>query len=454
MFQVSKLASFALIVVGLCPAWLLAQSAAPSELAKYVARPDAVYAWTLEHNNDTDQGKILEFRLISQEWRGITWTHQLRVYEPAGLQPEKMKTALLFITGGSTDSKPSLEDHTFAFTMAKACGARVAVLPQVPNQPLLNGKYEDDLIGETFVQYLKTQEADVPLLFPMVKSAVRAMDAVQEWSRQTKVPVEGFVVTGASKRGWTTWLTGASDGRVRGIAPMVIPTLNMKEQSKHQLDSWGEYSEQIADYTRRGLTDIFDDPIGKQLWKMVDPYSYLDRIRMPILQINGTNDRYWTVDSVRVFWDAIRGTSSHLVYLPNAGHGLDKNRDWAIQAVGALFRHIVAGVTMPRFDWSYSFDQTQPTVNLSELQPAPRQISLWAARSANRDFREAEWKKIQSLDGATQSPTFSFDLPTGEFVAMFADLEYEFDGARFHLSTPIAVFNETGELRPLPSPKP
>ena len=387
MFQVSKLASFALIVVGLCPAWLLAQSAAPSELAKYVARPDAVYAWTLEHNNDTDQGKILEFRLISQEWRGITWTHQLRVYEPAGLQPEKMKTALLFITGGSTDSKPSLEDHTFAFTM-------------------------------------------------------------------TKVPVEGFVVTGASKRGWTTWLTGASDGRVRGIAPMVIPTLNMKEQSKHQLDSWGEYSEQIADYTRRGLTDIFDDPIGKQLWKMVDPYSYLDRIRMPILQINGTNDRYWTVDSVRVFWDAIRGTSSHLVYLPNAGHGLDKNRDWAIQAVGALFRHIVAGVTMPRFDWSYSFDQTQPTVNLSELQPAPRQISLWAARSANRDFREAEWKKIQSLDGATKSPKFSFDLPNGEFVAMFADLEYEFDGARFHLSTPIAVFNETGELRPLPSPKP
>ena len=93
-------------------------------------------------------------------------------------------------------------------------------------------------------------------------------------------------------------------------------------------------------------------------------------------------------------------------------------------------------------------------MNLSELQPAPRQISLWAARSANRDFREAEWKKIQSLDGATKSPKFSFDLPNGEFVAMFADLEYEFDGARFHLSTPIAVFNETGELRPLPSPKP
>ena len=49
----------------------------------------------------------------------------------------------------------------------------------------------------------------------MVKSAVRAMDAVEqcverEWSHK----VETFTVTGASKRGWTTWLTGAVDPRV------------------------------------------------------------------------------------------------------------------------------------------------------------------------------------------------------------------------------------------------
>ena len=441
----------ALFFMAVTPVTLLAQSPPPTELSDYLKQPDGVFEWSVEPHQSTPLGKIFEFRLTSQKWRGLTWQHQLRVYEPEGLRPEQMKTMLLFITGGSTDSKMRPEDHAMPFALARACGSTVAVLPQVPNQPLLGDKREDDLISETFVQYLQTKEPDLPLLFPMVKSAVRAMDALQEWSKKREMPVEGFVVTGASKRGWTTWLTGASDPRVKAIAPMVIPTLNMKDQSKHQMDSWGKYSEQIEDYTRRGLTNRFDDPAGRQLWRMVDPYSYLDRIGVPILQINGTNDRYWTVDSVRVFWDAIRVGTSHVVYLPNAGHGLETNRDWAIQAVGALFRHVVAGQTLPCFHWVYSTTDGRPVLTLSQFQPVPSQVSLWVAHSATRDFRESEWKQVQLKPVTEDSHRLELDQFNGGFVAIFADLEYEFNGTRFHLSTPVAVFNEKGEVKHEPA---
>jgi PhoPQ-activated pathogenicity-related protein len=85
-------------------------------------------------------------------------------------------------------------------------------------------------------------------LFPMTKAAVRAMDALQS--------VDGglrrFVVTGASKRGWTTWLTGAFDERVAGIVPVVFDNLRFEAQLPHQLVTWGRYSERVGDYTGRG----------------------------------------------------------------------------------------------------------------------------------------------------------------------------------------------------------
>src|SRR5262249_10007126 len=216
-------------------------------------------------------------------------------------------------------SQPKPEDHATGFGLARLCGARVAVLPQVPNQPLLGNKTEDTLIAETFVRYLETKDENWPLLFPMVKSAVKAMDALQDWARREGKPVsQRFVVTGGSKRGWTTWLTGATDPRVAAIAPMVIDTLNMKAQRAHALEVWGKYRQQTHAHTRRGLTEKFEDPDGERLWKMVDPYSYRHRLTLPKLLINGLNDRYWTLDALNIYWDDLKGPK-RVVYLPNAG---------------------------------------------------------------------------------------------------------------------------------------
>ncbi len=168
------------LLVGLC-GLLLASSPGPiagADLDDYVKQHGAVFSWKQTSNHTTPAGTIHTLDFSSQVWQGITWNHELTIYEPTDLTCQE--TVLLFITGGRTGGKSDDDDHKQAFALTRVTGARVAVLHQVPNQPLLGDKTEDALIAETFVRYLETKDKNWPLLFPMVKIAVRAMDAVQQ----------------------------------------------------------------------------------------------------------------------------------------------------------------------------------------------------------------------------------------------------------------------------------
>src|SRR5690606_37076445 len=113
---------------------------------------------------------------------------------------------------------------------------------------------EDAMIAETFDRFMVEGDPDVPLLLPMVKSAVRAMDAAEAIGRdRLDLDLRQFVVTGASKRGWTTWLLAAVDPRVSALAPMVIDVLNIPAQMKQQVATYGEFSQKINDYTERNI---------------------------------------------------------------------------------------------------------------------------------------------------------------------------------------------------------
>ena len=115
---------------------------------------------------------------------------------------------------------------------------------------------------------------------------------------------------------------------------MVIVMLNLGIRGPNQLKVWGKYSEQIDVTCQRGLMEKTDTPEGTKLWKMVDPFTYGARLTKPKRLINGTNDRYWTHDALDIYWNGPRGTEV-LDRAPNAGHGLEANRDWALGGLGA-----------------------------------------------------------------------------------------------------------------------
>ncbi len=438
-----------LFVMGLFSLYIPGISLAEPALKAYVEKTDPTYKWELVDSATHEGVTVYNLLLESQTWRDIPWRHQLSVVIPS--QSKGTKHALLFISGGGIENgmprmKKGLDGEIARIgKIATLTGSPVAVLKQVPNQPLYGGKNEDDLISYTYDQFLKTGDNTWPLLQPMAKSAVKAMDAVQEFCQSKGTPpVEKFVVSGASKRGWTTWLTGAVDSRVAAIAPMVIDTLRFDKQMPYQLESWGKYSEQIEDYSKLGLQDKMSGEEGKVLNSIVDPYSYIDTLTMPKLLFMGTNDPYWVVDAVKFYYDDLKGDKS-IHYVANAGHDL-RDGEEALENLAAFFATVATGKKDPTLQWKATKDGDKVKLSVSANVDAVAG-KLWTAAQADRDFRDAQWaNKPVDSDDARQA-VIEVPLPKDGYQAFYVEAFFPSPlGGDYSKCTRVFVVSKDGIL--------
>lgn len=426
---------------------VLAADTASSErsLADYVAAPDESFGWTVRRQGDGPEGPWSELTLTSQTWQKTPWQHQLFILKPNRVRDGGR--ALLVIGGGSW--KPELaqppapgeavpEQAARYASLADQVGSPVAVLLQVPHQPL-NGMREDALISHTFEQFFKTNDATWPLLLPMVKSAVAGMNAVSQFAeREWSLEIDEFTLTGASKRGWTTWLTAAVDARVTALAPAVIDTLNMSKQLPHQIVTWGKPSEQIKDYTDRGLHKVLLTPRGQQLVRIVDPYHYREAITQPKLILLGTNDRYWPLDALNLYWSDLPG-KKYILYVPNQGHGLaDPER--TLGTVVALHRQAAGELQLADLDWQFSEETGQVRLRLKADQK-PERVTAWLAESPTRDFRDARWSS-EPMQEDGDGHEFVLPRKTEGMQAIFGEAVFGTDRVPYFLSTNVKIVGQ------------
>lgn len=412
-------------------------------LDRYVSTPDPSSSWHVVASGRAGRAEFVEAILTSQTWHGITWKHQLFIIKPERLDASA-RAALLYIDGGSWHAAyesgigRSLPRQASTFVhAAELLRAPVIVVRQVPFEPLF-GLTEDGLVAYTFQKYFETGEPDWPLLLPMVKSAVRAMDAARDIAhRQWGLALERYLVTGSSKRGWTSWLTAAVDPRVMSVAPMVIDMLNIPAQLKLQRKTFGGgLSPQIEEFQAIRLPERIDTPAGRALVSIVDPYSYRDRLTMPKLILLGSNDPYWPVDALQLYWNGLP-EEKRVLYLPNQAHQLnDVNR--LLGSLAALYRYSTRGRALPGV--SGTFAQEGGELDLTvQTDRAPARLLAWAATSANRDFHASRWSSHSCKREGTGYLCRQPLDPKG-FTALYAEAVFKDHGEPpFSLSTGLCV---------------
>lgn len=439
----SKIACF---LIFCCGQLVVAQDRAASSegtLKSYVEAKDDHFRWEKRDGGFVEGCRWARLHMVSQQWKDIAWKHVVWIVVP---DSEKISShALLYVSGGGWNPEwsdegpaelaPTDEVKRMAL-LAKASKSPLCIVQHVPFQPMFGGMVEDEIISKTFVEYLKSGDTTWPLLLPMVKAAVRAMDSADQYmQKEHHTPLHKFTVFGGSKRGWTTWLSSAVDPRVDAIAPVVIDVLNMKAQMKFQKETWGKFSEQIEDYSSKGIPDKMDTPAGQKLLSLVDPYEYRDVITQPKLLVFATNDRYWPVDACKLYWDDLQG-EKHLLYVPNQGHGI-KDMERLLGSIAALQRSRTGGEALPKLDWSFETKGDRVRLNLNIDQKA-ESVRGWVARSKTKDFREATWTDAPMM---SNGKGFVFDAPRdSSYMALFGEVVIDNKPIDAFFSTNLQVF--------------
>ncbi|MHC4643019.1 MAG: PhoPQ-activated protein PqaA family protein, partial [Planctomycetota bacterium] len=406
-------------------------------LDDYVKKPDASYKYSLVNTIEGKGYTAYVIDMTSQSWRSkeevdrTLWKHWLTIIKPDKVTSD---TGLLWINGGSNDNDAPKNADMMMVQMALGSGTVVADLRMVPNQPLNfpdggRPRYEDAIIAYTFDKCIVTGDQTWALLLPMVKSAVRAMDTVQKHVATASngiVGVKKFVVSGASKRGWTTWLTAAVDKRVAAIAPAVIDVLNMKESMRHHFSAYGFYAPAIRDYEEMKIFNRLGTAGGEAMRKLVDPYEYRSRYKMPKFLISSTGDQFFLPDSAQFYYDDLPGRK-YLRYIPNTDHGLDFS---AAASLLLFYQSILKDTELPKFTWKVRGDKIRVKPTSGKL----KEVNLWQASNEKaRDFRTDTigrvWKRTP-LKVSENGVGFDarVDEPKKGWTAFFVEMVYDSGG--------------------------
>jgi PhoPQ-activated pathogenicity-related protein len=453
-------------------------------LDDYVAAPDDTYSYEVKGSfvDPADQYNVVVIRLTSQQWLTAAesdssiWKHWLMICIPNKV---KYATSLMWVDGGHTNDAQPTSLNPIVEQICLRSESIVAELHQIPNEPVQffnDGveRSEDAFIAYTWSHFLNdTSDPYWLARLPMTKAVVRAMDTVQDfvnnrWNKVTTKPVpalSNFLVAGASKRGWTTWTTAVVDSRVIGIAPLVIPVLQLVPNCNHQYMCYGEWSFAFNDYIEMGVMGYLNQPEFQMLADIVDPYSYLDRLTMPKYVICSLGDEFFLPDDPQFFFKDLQGEKS-LRMVPNAEHSLighELDIGYAIETWGYM---LMNNIRRPTATWTLHKSNTTARI-VVRSEDKPTSVILYHANTISatmRDFRLAVCEDIanciQPIYWFSRNITEEFGedgktwvvehrAPTSGWTGFMVELQWDFTDYSNPLG-PEHIFKITTEVNVVP----
>jgi PhoPQ-activated pathogenicity-related protein len=211
------------------------------------------------------------------------------------------------------------------------------------------------------------------------------------------------------------------DKRVVAIAPAVIDVLNVTKSLDSHHASYGFWAPAVGDYNAMDVISRIHTPEFDELRKIVDPYSYIDRLTMPKYILNSAGDQFFPADSWKFYYDDLKG-EKYLRYMANTDHGLNAE---AYFNMASFYHAIRTNTPRPEFAWSIAADGSLEV----RCETPPTKVLLWQATNPEgRDFRlERIGRAYTSSPVAESAPgVYRADVKAPEkgWTAFFLEMEF------------------------------
>lgn len=394
---------------------------------------------------------LRRLQMVSQVWEPAPvleprrWVHNVELHIPDHAVPGK---ALLVVNNGVRHGPAQVPDYAREALREIALKAQMAVvmISDVPNQyvtfsdvdkPLREG----DAVAHTWAHSLRGAAPELPLHVPMAAAASRAMDLAQQELAKQGLTVERFIITGASKRGWSAWLTALADERVMAIVPSVIDIADVSGMLSGLRKRYGgHWPLALGAYQQAGVLQQLGTPAFERLMMMMDPMQYLgeegQRLAIPKYLVSASGDDFFAPDPVTDYQQRLPGVTS-LRVLPNSDHG--GVRKAVVSTLVPLVTRLRDGKPLPSVKVTASGQAGQMLVDFSE---PPVAVKVWtASNSRDRDFRYACGVRYLS---ETLAPEQHFVLqrtaPATGWQAQFVEAKFA-DG--FIATSPVSVLPQS-----------
>lgn len=400
---------------------------APKDLlGAYLRNGDYAYDWELERSARDSGCTIHRLRLTSQRWRDRVWKHRLSVIVPDRVSHPGV---LLFLSGeGVGDSAPVRDGEPAEFWLASAarlaagCEAVVALLGQVPNRSSADSLNAGAWIRRTLELAVEDGDDSWPLLFPMTKCVIRAMDAVTEFcAEMLGRKAGGFVVGGAAEQGWAVWLAASRDERISAISPWCADMLNAGRRGS--VSSAQPPDDSPGDgYVAALLHGLSGTERGQSLVMSVDPYARADSLPMPKLVVSGAAASAREVSETAGCLDSLPGIN-RVRYLPGAGRDLSRDSA-AFGALGTFFSMLLEDEEFPSCRYSARRKGDSLSIDLSFAPDRLVGAERWYAVSDTLDFGGSDWHAEPLALSGTGRTTVTVPFPSLGYAACYVDLIY------------------------------